>query len=694
MNSDNEVLSVLPIEDHPGDVILAQEMLNDARDICITAAGHLTGGLEVLGGGKIDICLLDLHLPESDGLETLHRVIASAPAIPVVVLTGYDDERQAVLAVKSGAQDYLFKNAMTPELLRRTIRSSVERARMKRRLHLMQFCVDKAPDAVYWLDRNAQFIYANEAASTMMGYSSEEFMAMNLLDITLNMDRDWWLKYWREMQNFGSFSMQAVHRKKDGSPIHVEITTACQEIDGVTYNFAFARDVSERIRTLESLRQNEARIKVLLELSQIATDSLHQIAESALEAIISITKSELGFIAFTTDDGATFSVKNWSRHTMAACAIGDKPLFFRLEETGLLGEAIRRRRAVIINDYQKCRHPSKKGTPEGHVLLSRFLTLPIFSSEKIVVIIGLGNKGSDYTKSDVEQVTLMMDGMWRIIRQKEAEEERRVMELQLMNAQKMESVGHLAAGIAHEINTPIQYVSDNLRFLADSFNDITGAIDSLQETIAACEDRPEFSEKVAVITTILEGADFPYLKEEIPRALDQTREGVKRVATIVRAMKEFSHPDMEKMTAVDLNRAIESTITVARNEWKYVAELTTDFDAALPMVTCIPGAFNQVILNLIVNAAHAIAGNAHRESGVKGCITVSTKRIGGMAEICVSDTGTGIAEEHRSKIFTPFFTTKEVGKGTGQGLSLVYNVIVKQHRGAVHFRTETGKGTT
>jgi len=347
-----------------------------------------------------------------------------------------------------------------------------------------------------------------------------------------------------------------------------------------------------------------------------------------------------------------------------------------------------------INDYQKCRHSSKKGTPGGHVALSRFLTIPIFSGEKIVVIIGLGNKQSDYTKSDMEQVTLMMDGMWRIIDQKKAEEERRAMELQLMNAQKMESIGHLAAGIAHEINTPIQYVGDNTSFLTDSFNDIVQALGSMEETLRAGESQPALSSIISSLQDIMARADISYLKEEIPRALEQTCEGVKRVATIVRAMKDFSHPDMENLLAIDLNRAIESTITLARNEWKYVADLETDFDHALPMVTCIPGAFNQVILNLIVNAAHAIAGAARGDSGGKGRITISTRKLGDMVEIRVSDTGTGIEEKHRSKIFTPFFTTKEVGKGTGQGLSLVYNVIVKQHRGSVSFETETGKGTT
>ncbi|MBI3300896.1 MAG: HAMP domain-containing histidine kinase [Deltaproteobacteria bacterium] len=163
---------------------------------------------------------------------------------------------------------------------------------------------------------------------------------------------------------------------------------------------------------------------------------------------------------------------------------------------------------------------------------------------------------------------------------------------------------------------------------------------------------------------------------------------------IVRAMKEFSHPGSEEKVETDLNRAIETTITVARNEWKYVAELATDLDSSLPPVPCLPGEFNQVILNLIINAAHAIAVVVSEGSTSKGTITVSTRHDGDWAEIRVSDTGTGIPEAIRAKIFAPFFTTKEVGKGTGQGLAIAHSVIVDKHKGTIGFETEVGRGTT
>ncbi len=272
--------------------------------------------------------------------------------------------------------------------------------------------------------------------------------------------------------------------------------------------------------------------------------------------------------------------------------------------------------------------------------------------------------------------------------------ERKQLEGQLAQAQKLESIGQLAAGIAHEINTPTQYVGDNTRFLADSMTDLIAIADKCAELLDP-EKRPRsWHERSAEIKASLDQLDIEYLRKEIPKAIEQSLDGVERVATIVRAMKDFSHPGAEGMEAADLNRTIESTITVARNEWKYVAEMITDFDPALPLVPCFVGEFNQVILNLVVNAAHAIADVVGRSTGKKGTITITTREDGDWVEICIGDTGTGISEEHRSKIFDHFFTTKEVGKGTGQGLAIAHAVVTEKHGGTIALETEMGKGTT
>ncbi|HEX72599.1 MAG TPA: PAS domain-containing protein, partial [Candidatus Hydrogenedentes bacterium] len=271
--------------------------------------------------------------------------------------------------------------------------------------------------------------------------------------------------------------------------------------------------------------------------------------------------------------------------------------------------------------------------------------------------------------------------------------ERRNLEVQLIQAQKLESIGQLAAGIAHEINTPTQYVGDNLEFLRDAFANYRQLMGKYLELLAAAKQGAVSPHLAAEIESLAEELDLAYLTEQIPRAIEQSLEGVSRVAKIVQAMKEFSHPEIGEKTPTDINRAIESTITVARNEWKYVAEMITDFDAGLPLVPCLAGEFNQVILNIIINAAHAIA-DAARDSQMKGAITISTRLDGDWVEIRIQDTGTGIPEHARNRVFDPFFTTKEVGKGTGQGLAIARNVIVEKHGGTLTFETEPGRGTT
>jgi signal transduction histidine kinase len=253
-------------------------------------------------------------------------------------------------------------------------------------------------------------------------------------------------------------------------------------------------------------------------------------------------------------------------------------------------------------------------------------------------------------------------------------------------------VGRLASGIAHEINTPIQFVGDNTHFLQDSFGGLQTLLTKYQELRDAADSGAVSPELLAEVRDVEEASDCAYLLEEIPRALTQTLEGVTRVATIVRAMKEFAHPESKEMAAADLNRALLSTLTVARNELKYVADVETEF-GDLPLVVCNIGDLNQVFLNLLVNAAHAIAESV-KGTGQKGKIRIRTVSEGSTVLVTISDTGCGIPEANRTKVFDPFFTTKEVGRGTGQGLAIARSVVVERHKGTLTFESEVGKGTT
>ena len=266
------------------------------------------------------------------------------------------------------------------------------------------------------------------------------------------------------------------------------------------------------------------------------------------------------------------------------------------------------------------------------------------------------------------------------------------LEMELRQAQKLESVGRLAAGVAHEINTPVQFVSASVHFLQGAMNDLGTLIGEYRKLHASVLGGALDQEAAAQASRIVDEIDLDYLLENMPNAFDRSLEGLKRVAVIVRSMKEFAHPDQKEMSAANINQAIQSTLTIARNEYKYVADVATEF-ADLPPVRCLLGDINQVILNLIVNAAHAIEDTVKGTEN-KGLITIRTRRDERAVYIDINDTGGGIPEGIRDRIFDPFFTTKGVGKGTGQGLAIARSVIVEKHHGSLTFQSEIGKGTT
>ena len=272
--------------------------------------------------------------------------------------------------------------------------------------------------------------------------------------------------------------------------------------------------------------------------------------------------------------------------------------------------------------------------------------------------------------------------------------EMKQLEMQLRQAQKLEAVGSLAAGIAHEINTPIQFVGDNTHFLSNAFSDMLKLLEVGSKLVTAhatsSDDQGTFKQFEETMTA----CDYEFLRHEIPSAIDQTLQGIDRVATIVRAMKDFSHPDGGEKSNVDVNKALQTTLIVARNEIKYVADVKTEFADDLPQVPAYSGALNQVFLNLLINAAHAIADVVGDGTGGRGEITVQTRIENDHIVIAVSDTGSGISPEIQERIFDPFFTTKAVGRGTGQGLAIARSVVVDKHGGSLTFETKIGKGTT
>lgn len=539
-------IQLLLVEDNSLDVRLLREMLNGQAPckLALTTVGSMSDAESHLATKAVDIILLDLGLPDAHGLEVVRRAHAAAPRIPLVVLTGCDDELMADQALREGAQDFLVKGQIeTPGLLR-AIRYATQRVNAEGEMQ-------KAHEEAEAANRvKGELLVELKAA-----YAETELFLRSIPSLVIGTDPQGLITRWN-LTATNTFGMDAC---------------------------------SVQGRTIEDCGIRWLRPDMKAEITR------------------------------------------WLKtETSYRC---DNLPYERESKTRLLGLYV-------------LRIPAQDGKQNGFIIT-----------------------GADVT-------------------------ERLNLELQLRQAQKLEGIGQLAAGIAHEINTPTQFVGDNIRFLKDSWGPVAELLNFCGTVQAECATGSVSLEHLQQFCGLYQKCDLEYLSEHIPKAIDLCLEGVKRIAKIVKGFKEFSHPGSEEKRAINLNQAIETTISVARHEWKYCADLVTALDADLPLVPCLVGEFNQVMLNLIVNSAHAISTTLEKNGAAKGTITISTRREGDWARVAVADTGTGIPVEIRSRVFEPFFTTKEVGKGTGQGLALAHVAIVNRHQGQLWFESELGQGTT
>src|SRR6202795_1730290 len=339
---------------------------------------------------------------------------------------------------------------------------------------------------------------------------------------------------------------------------------------------------------------------------------------------------------------------------------------------------------AILSAGQKISYDSEVRKPDGSTFWRGVTVVPIFDSDGI--LIRSVAMGADITakREAAQQKQELQDRLVAELK----ERERMVIELHL--AQKLESVGRLAAGIAHEINTPIQYIGDSSHFLKSGFADTDQILKGWQQSLDALPAAPDSSRLRADALDLSKKHELDFLRVEIPKAFDRMSEGVARVANIVRAMKEFAHPDSSEQCAADINHAIQSPMIVATHVYKFIAHVHTDF-AELPDVVCNVGELNQVFLNLIVNAAHAIE-DAGRDTET-GVIKIRTELSDDCVVVRISDNGCGIPPENLAKLYEPFFTTKEVGRGTGQGLAIARSIVVGKHGGELSVGSTVGSGS-
>jgi signal transduction histidine kinase len=297
---------------------------------------------------------------------------------------------------------------------------------------------------------------------------------------------------------------------------------------------------------------------------------------------------------------------------------------------------------------------------------------------------------NDFIIKPVDMTELQVR-MRSLLRFKHARDELKRYHSQASLTSRLDAIGQLAAGIAHEINSPVQYVGDAVGFLHDSFEDLIRVV-SFAEKDKSGQGLKNHGQH-ATMTELLQEIDADFLKEEIPRSFARILDGITRISSIVRAMKRFSYSGSGEKKRVNIVEAIENTLVISHSEWNYVADVVTDFDPGTPEILCFPGEINQVLLNIIINAAHAVA-DVVRGTENKGKIVIKTRKLDDHLEISIEDTGAGIPENIRGKVFNLFFTTKDVGKGTGQGLAISYDIVVNKHGGNITFESKQTLGTT
>jgi PAS domain S-box-containing protein len=612
---------------------------------CTSAAdGH--EALENLRAIEFDVALIDLMMPGMDGLGLLKAMREEDIDTVPIILSGHAQVHQAVEATKRGAFDLIEKPAAI-EVIGRTVDRALrhrrvlqEAGRMAGLAEQWEDTFDAFPDMIVVVHPDGRIHRANQAVADHVGRRKEDLAG------------------------------QACHEALCGSEHAPE---DCPFVPGRNGRFwVFRHEGLGGHFELSSVPLRDQTDKTWGTMHVIRDLTARRVAERKLReahAQNELVVASISSILICLDEQGR--ITQWNETAERTFGIAaDQVLGSQLPPCGVAWEGLRVHEALtrceasgqpVRVDDIRCQRAD--GT-DGFIAISvNPMKAPHAEASGMLIL------GMDIT-------------------------DRRILEGQLAQAQKLEGIGQLAAGIAHEINTPMQYVGDNIRFLEDSFRDLFALLNQYGQLYEAAEQGPLRLEDLEEVTRAAGEIDLDYLAREIPRAVQQSLEGVLRVTKIVRAMRDFSHPGAEAKTAVDINKAIENTITICRNEWKYVSNMETDYDTDLPPVPCLPGKLNQVILNLIVNAAHAIENVVGDGANGKGTIQITTRRCGDWAEIRVCDTGSGIPDQARDKIFDPFFTTKEVGKGTGQGLAIARSLIVDKHNGTISFESQAGEGTS
>ncbi len=514
---------------------------------------------------------------------------------------------------------------------------------------------------------------ANQSAADFYGWSIAELRQMNIAQINSLTPSDIIKSNLEKVRSTGNAKFSFRHIIKDGSIRDVEVFSTKINDGRKDLLNTIINDVTDRKR-FEQV--NAFRLRIL----QMAdTHSIEELLMTTLDEAEALTESSIGFAFFVDEDQNNLLLQTVSTNTLQnMCKAEGKGEHYPLNKAGVWADAIREKKAVIHNDYPSLEN--RHGLPEGHAEIQRELVIPVSRDGKIVAIVGVGNKLTDYGEKDIAWLEVIADQVWDVVAKKIAEEEKNKLAAQLQHAAKMEMIGQLAAGIAHEINNPLNYILINEHNQESDFNDLQELITQYRRIIETVDTIPDVAEEVMLLREKERKLDIDYLLMNFPKTLEMTKHGVERITAITRSMRNYSFKNEKGgLMLFDINKAISESLVIAKTACRDVATVALHLEE-LPPVMCDPSMINQVLLNLIINSAHAIKSQKRRSPG-----TIEIKTWANEENIfcSIADDGPGIPEEVRMRVFEPFFTTKELGKGTGLGLSITYDIVVNKHQGSI-----------
>ena len=672
-----DIIQVLIVEDDPAHAEMICRNLEQAGNMNIRETSSLQSCLDAIAASPPDIILIDLHLPDGGAIDLLPEVKGR---IPVITLTSRGSEEQAVEVLKAGALDYLTKSTQTfaamPRIVERALREwrlqcANEKAmgKIRRQQALTEALLQNTATPIFVIDPQHRVLIWNRAHEQLTGIKAQEIVGTDrhwsgfhkqkrpcLVDVVLDGSppetlSQWYPQHSRSELLEESLQAEGWRNGPDGKPIYLTFNAALvRDVNGtVIAAVETLQDITERKKIEDELRAS--REKLLRQHEKL--DELFKQVEQAKQEWEATLDCMDDIVILTDSNGKVIRCNNALAKLIGVPAndVLNRPW---CELIGYNGESEP--------------HEQEPFREFFHQPTQRWFLISIYPYTKWNIT---GQVINLHDQTAIKEITADLE---------QANRDLKLAHVQQLQSEKMASIGQLAAGVAHEINNPIGFVSSNLGTLEKYIAKLHEFITFQSRELESHAD-PERREQVKARRNQLK---IDMVLEDIGALLAESRDGVDRVGKIVRDLKGFSRVDEAEHKMANVVECLESAINIAWNEIKYKATLTRDF-ADLPAILCYPGQLNQVFVNMLVNAAQAIDS--------QGTIDVKAWQEGNHIYIRMTDSGCGISAENCQRIFDPFFTTKEVGKGTGLGLSITYDII-KKHQGEISVASREGEGTS